>query len=39
MSRSPKKSYDVEFQKQAVQLLVTSSRPLAQVARELGAPN
>jgi transposase len=38
MSRSPKKIYDVEFKKQAVQLLVTSGRPLAQVARELGVP-
>jgi transposase len=38
MSKSPKKSYDVEFKKQAVQLLVTSGRPLAQVARELGVP-
>ena len=38
MSRSPKKLYDVEFKKQAVQLLVTSGRPLAQVARELGVP-
>ena len=36
MSRSPKKIYDVEFKKQAVQLLMTSGRPLAQVARELG---
>jgi transposase len=38
MSRSPKKIYDVEFKKQAVQLLLTSGRPLAQVARELGVP-
>ena len=38
MSRSPKKIYDIEFKKQAVQLLVTSGRPLAQVARELGVP-
>ena len=38
MSRNPKKIYDVEFKKQAVQLLVTSGRPLAQVARELGVP-
>jgi transposase len=38
MSRSPNKIYDVEFKKQAVQLLVTSGRPLAQVARELGVP-
>ena len=38
MSKSPKKIYDVEFKKQAVQLLVSSGRPLAQVARELGVP-
>ena len=38
MSRSPKKIYDVEFKKQAVQLLITSGRLLAQVARELGVP-
>ena len=38
MSKSTKKSYDVEFKKQAVQLLVTSGRPLTQVARELGVP-
>jgi transposase len=38
MSRSPKKIYDVEFKKQAVQLLLSSGRPLAQVARELGVP-
>ena len=38
MSHSPKKVYDVEFKKQAVQLLLTSGRPLAQVARELGVP-
>ena len=36
MSRSSKKIYDVEFKKQAVQLLLTSGRPLAQFARELG---
>jgi len=38
MSKSPKKIYDVEFKKQAVQLLLSSGRPLAQVARELGVP-
>ena len=38
MSRSPKKTYDVEFKKQAVQLVVSSGRPLAQIARELGVP-
>ena len=36
MSRSSKKIYDVEFKKQAVQLLLTSGRPLARFARELG---
>jgi transposase len=30
--------HDVEFKKQAVHLLNTSGRPLAQVARELGLP-
>jgi len=30
--------HDLEFKKQAVQLLNTSGRPLAQVARELGLP-
>jgi transposase len=38
MSTNPKKTYDAEFKKQAVQLLITSGRPLAQVARELGVP-
>jgi transposase len=38
MSRSPNKIYDAQFKKQAVQLLLTSGRPLAQVARELGVP-
>jgi transposase len=28
--------HDLEFKKQAVQLLMTSGRPVAQVARELG---
>ena len=32
------KSYDVEFKKQAVQLLISSGRPLTQIARELGVP-
>ena len=33
----PKRTkHDLEFKKQAVQLLNTSGRPLAQVARELG---
>jgi transposase len=36
MSTNTKKTYDVEFKKQAVQLLISSGRPLAQVARELG---
>jgi transposase len=34
--KTSRKLYDPEFQKQAVQLLHTSGRPLAQVARELG---
>jgi transposase-like protein len=38
MSTNPKKTYDAEFKKQAVQLLISSGRPLAQVARELGVP-
>ena len=39
MSTSPKpgrKTYDPEFKKQAVQLLISSGRPVAQIARELG---
>jgi transposase len=31
-----RKTYDVEFKKQAVQLVITSGRPLTQIARELG---
>ena len=38
MSTNTKKTYDAEFKKQAVQLLIRSGRPLAQVARELGVP-
>jgi len=38
MSTNTKKTYDVEFKKQAVQFLISSGRPLAQVARELGVP-
>ena len=38
MSTNAKQNYDVEFKKQAVQLLITSGRPLSQVARELGVP-
>ena len=35
----PKRTvHDLEFKQQAVQLLNTSGRPLAQVARELGLP-
>ena len=35
----PKRTtHDLEFKKQAVQLLNTSGRPLAQIARELGLP-
>jgi len=36
MSTNTKKTYDEEFKKQAVQLLIRSGRPLAQIARELG---
>ena len=36
----PKRTaHDLEFKKQAVQLLNTSGRPLAQIARELGLPS
>jgi transposase len=31
-----RKTYDLEFKKQAVQLVVASGRPLTQIARELG---
>ena len=31
-----RKTYDLEFKKQAVQLLHSSGQPLAQIARELG---
>ena len=33
-----RKTYDLEFKKQAVQLVITSGRPLTQIARELGVP-
>jgi len=36
LTKSRSKIYDLEFKKQAVQLLHTSGRPLAQIARELG---
>lgn len=32
----PRQRYDDEFKKQAVQLVLTSGRPLAEIARELG---
>ena len=35
-TQSRSKIYDHEFKQQAVQLLHTSGRPLAQIARELG---
>lgn len=35
-SKRPRKRYDNEFKKQAVQLVLTSGRPLAEIARELG---
>lgn len=41
MSNEPKAkriAHDLEFKKQAVQMLNTSGRPVAQVARELGLP-
>ena len=31
-----RKTYDVEFKKQAVQMVISSGRPLTQIARELG---
>lgn len=37
-TKSNRKVHDLEFKQQAVQLLNTSGRPLAQVARELGLP-
>jgi transposase len=38
MSTNTKMTYDEEFKKQAVQLLISSGRPLTQIARELGVP-
>lgn len=41
MSNEPKAkriAHDLEFKKQVVQMLNTSGRPVAQVARELGQP-
>ena len=38
MSTNTKKTYDDEFKKQAVQLLISSGRPLTQIACELGVP-
>ena len=35
-TKSSSKIYDLEFKKQAVQLLHTGGRPLARIARELG---
>ena len=37
-TKSKRTTHDLEFKKQAVQLLHTSGRPLAQIARELGLP-
>lgn len=37
-NKTNRKLYDPEFKKQAVQLLLSSGRPLAQIARELGVP-
>ena len=39
MSTNTKKTYDDEFKKQAVQLLISSGRPLTQIARELAYPS
>ena len=36
MIKPNRKTYDLEFKKQAVQLLHSSGQPLAQIARELG---
>lgn len=39
ITNKPKRTtHDPEFKQQAVQLLLTSGRPLAQIARELGVP-
>jgi len=35
-TKSTRKTYDLEFKKQAVQLVITSGRPLTQIGRELG---
>ena len=35
-TKTNRKTYDLEFKKQAVQLVLTSGRPLTQIARELG---
>jgi transposase len=35
-AKTNRKTYDPEFKKQAVQLVITSGRPLTQIARELG---
>jgi transposase len=37
-TRPKRTTHDLEFKKQAVQLLNTSGRPLTQIARELGLP-
>ena len=37
-SKPKRIAHDLEFKQQAVQMLNTSGRPLAQVARELGLP-
>jgi transposase len=34
--KKERKRYDLEFKKQAVQLVLSSGRPLAEIARELG---
>ena len=35
-TKPKRKTYDPEFKKQAVQLVITSGRPLTQIAREVG---
>ena len=35
-TKSKRTTHDLEFKQQAVQLLNTTGRPLAQIARELG---
>lgn len=34
--KTKRKTHDVEFKKQAVQMVISSGRPMTQIARELG---